>query len=1160
MTTSTHLFSKATSEPSTFVDVLRYRALHQPEQQAYTFLKDGESEEVGITYGELDRQARAIAVRLRSLCAPQDRALLLYPPGLEYIAAFFGCLYAGVIAVPTYVPSHRRNLSRVQAIATEAQTELALTITPTLSKVKHLFDQATNVKILQWLPTDNIASGLADQWQDPAVSGNTVAFLQYTSGSTAAPKGSMISHENLMHNSSLLYRLVIKDKPVSRGVIWLPPYHDLGLIGGILQPLYCGHLATLMSPLAFLQHPIQWLQVISRTGATHSGGPNFAYDLCIRKITPEQRATLNLSSWEVAFNGAEPIRPETLDRFVAAFGPCGFRREAFYPSYGLAEATLVISCKEKAKLPVVQKFKTAALEQNRVVEVSEDNGGTRTLVSCGRNLGEQKIIIVDPESLTQCSSDQVGEIWVSGPSVAQGYWNRTEETKYTFLACVAETGEGPFLRTGDLGFLKDGELFVTGRIKDLIIIRGRNLYPQDIELTVERTHPSLPPNCGAVFSVDVAGEERLVVVQEVERHYRNIDMDELLLVIRQMVALEHDVQVYAVVLIKPGSIPKTSSGKIQRHACRARFLAGNLEAVGEWKMAEELDGEALHLEIDRLTWETLLTMDLERRQPMLESHLLTVFARILRLDKSRFAGLDSHQPLNTLGLDSLMAVEIRNWIRVGLGVDVPPMKFTEGLSIAGLATFVLEQLTEPLSSFSESLVGAVATSADEQEAPVRNNNEGDLAENARQISAKPVRMAAEVGEVPPEHYRFELCPEYLNLQQLIQKMQAGGIANPYFKAHEGINKGTTIIGARELINYSSYNYLGLSGDPKVSQAAKEAIERYGTSVSASRLASGEMPLHRELEKELADLVGAEDCIVYVGGHATNETTIGHLFGPGDLILHDSFIHNSVIQGCLLSGARRLPFPHNDWQALDNILQRQRSSYRRALIVIEGVYSMDGDIPDLPKFIASKKRHKTFLMVDEAHSIGVLGKHGRGIGEHFGVDPSDVDLWMGTLSKSFASCGGYIAGSEPLVEYLKYTAPGFVYSVGVSPPNAAAALAAIRLLKAEPERVASLQKRAKLFLELAQARGLNTGTSKDSPVIPILVGSSVPCIQLSHRLFDRGINVQPMIYPAVPDNDARLRFFISCMHTEAQIFFTLDTLAPELAKILQGHDAKAFQNE
>jgi 8-amino-7-oxononanoate synthase len=340
----------------------------------------------------------------------------------------------------------------------------------------------------------------------------------------------------------------------------------------------------------------------------------------------------------------------------------------------------------------------------------------------------------------------------------------------------------------------------------------------------------------------------------------------------------------------------------------------------------------------------------------------------------------------------------------------------------------------------------------------------------------------------------------------------------------------------------------MSGDPAVGQAAKEAIDRFGTSVSASRLVSGEKTIHRELEREIADFVGTDDAIVYVGGHSTNETTIGHLFGPGDLILHDALAHNSIIQGAILSGARRRPFPHNDWKAVDELLEEVRHDYRRVLVVVEGVYSMDGDYPDLPKFLEVKERHKAIMMVDEAHSIGTMGATGRGIAEHFGVTAREGDLWMGTLSKSFGSCGGYIAGCKEVIEYLKYTAPGFVYSVGISPSNAAAALAALRLLKQQPERVAQLKDRSRLFLELAREHGLNTGMSKDSPVVPVIIGNSLHALQLSRRLFERGINVQPILYPAVEEEAARLRFFITSTHTEAQIRQSVEAVAEEAARI------------
>ena len=400
-------------------------------------------------------------------------------------------------------------------------------------------------------------------------------------------------------------------------------------------------------------------------------------------------------------------------------------------------------------------------------------------------------------------------------------------------------------------------------------------------------------------------------------------------------------------------------------------------------------------------------------------------------------------------------------------------------------------------------------------------------------------------DIPPEYYKIESLPGLKQLQIHVAAADKFGIENPFFRMHEAVASNTTWIGNKEYVNFSSYNYLGLCGHPRISQKAKDAIDRYGTSTSASRPVSGERPVHRELERKLAAVHKTEDCIVFVSGHATNVTTIGCLFGSNDLILHDVLAHNSIIQGAILSGAKRLPFPHNDWAALDKILQENRSKFQRVLIVIEGMYSMDGDVPELNKFIELKYKHKVFLMIDEAHSLGVLGDRGFGIKEHFGIDANDIDIAMGTLSKTLSACGGYITGKHALVENLKYTAPGFVYSVGISPPVAAAALAALDILEAEPERPKRLRELGALFYHNAVESGLDTGLCQGYAIIPIIIGSSVLSVKLSNRLLENGINVQPIIYPAVEERGARLRFFLSSTHTEKQITDTISILIEEL---------------
>jgi acyl-CoA synthetase (AMP-forming)/AMP-acid ligase II len=667
--------------PPTLVGLVRHRARRQPEQTAYTFLADGETEKETLNYRELDRRARAVAAGLQYLGLAGERVLLLYPPGLEYLIAFFGCLYAGAVAVPAYPPRRNRSLDRLQAVAADCGAIAALSTPTVLATVEKLLPGAPGLRRLRWL-TGGQAAGDPEAWCEPALDGDALAFLQYTSGSTAAPRGVVLTHGNLLHNLDWIRRR-FEHTATSRGVIWLPPYHDMGLIGGILQTVYLGAHCYLLSPVSVFSSPFSWLQAVSRFRATTSGGPNFAYDLCVRKVTPEQRATLDLSRWEVAFTGAEPVRPETLERFAAAFAPCGFRREAFYPCYGLAEATLLVSAGGVDAPPVTLSVEKAALAADRVVPVTPGAAGAQALVGCGQNLEDQRLLIVHPETRVCCRPGQVGEIWVCGPSIAQGYWNRPEESRQTFGAYLADTGEGPFLRTGDLGFVRAGEVFITGRLKDLIIIRGRNLYPQDLERTAEQTHPALQPGCAAAFSVEKDSQERLVLACELSQR-QPPDVTAVASAVRRAVAEEHEVDAYAIVLLRPGGMPRTSSGKIQRHACRNAFLAGSLEVVAEWRSDGGPPGDR-----GGLTRAALLAAPAEQHQPLLEAYFRGQLAHFLRLDLSR---VGRHQPVNTLGLDSLTTVELRNALEGGLGVVMPVTRFLQGATIAQLASDVLAQL------------------------------------------------------------------------------------------------------------------------------------------------------------------------------------------------------------------------------------------------------------------------------------------------------------------------------------------------------------------------------------------------------------------------------------------------------------------------------------
>jgi 8-amino-7-oxononanoate synthase len=1138
--------------PSNLVELVRRRAKFQPDGIAFVYLVDGEHEQIELTYGELDRQARAIGAWLESLDLAGQRALLLYPPGLEFVAAFFGCLYAGVVAVPVYPPRRNRSIFRIQAVANDAGARVALTTDVVLKRVEPLIDSTPSLKELKWLATCHVPEGMDDNWRTPDIHADTLAFLQYTSGSTGTPKGVMLNHANLLHNSALICH-AFEHTRSGTGVFWLPSYHDMGLIGGILQPLYVGRPNVLMSPMSFLQKPVRWLSTITRFRGTTSGGPNFAYDLCVRAITPQQRENLDLSSWKVAFNGAEPVRAETIQRFTEVFAPCGFRPETFYPCFGMAETTLIVSGGFVEKPPVIRWFDAGSLASHHVVPRDRGAEGARALVGCGQTLPDEKIVVADPEAMTSCGPGQIGEIWASGPSIALGYWGQPEATQRTFQAYLKDTGEGPFLRTGDLGFIEEGELFITGRIKDLIILHGLNVYPQDIEQTVSHCHPRLRPDSGAAFTIDSGGRERLVIVYELERRTQG-DLAEVFHAIRRAVAAENDIQAEAIVLIKAGSIPKTSSGKIQRHACRNGYLAGSLEIVGQWQISEH---EAVLPPKEKAPEAAGLPGPVPKKAadgpraaaapcsapdaaPAARVSPASAVAEPAAANGGNGAGAKTAGNGQAKRIAELVLQEVRK-VAGQRAANV-----TLDSSILELGLDSLERM-EILAGLEERFGGRFP----EEILPDLITGRQVVAAVEKYLGKEPRPSAEQAADKPisPECYHIEQFPEYVKLRENFDRLQSAGVGNPFFAVHQGVTADRTVIDGRELINFSSYNYVGMSGDPVVTKAAEEAARRYGTSVSASRLVSGEKPLHGDLERAIARFLGTPSAIVFVGGHATNETVIGHLLGPGDLIVHDALAHNSILQGAILSGARRRSFAHNQPRAADEILRQHRREYRRALIVIEGVYSMDGDIANLPRFIELKKRHKTLLMIDEAHSAGTLGATGRGIGEHFGVDRRGVDIWMGTLSKSFGSCGGYVAGSQALVEYLKYTAPGFVFSVGMTPPSAAAALASIQLLEAEPQRVEQLQQRARLFLTLAKARNLNTGMSKDSPVVPVILGNSMHCLQLSQAMFARGVNVQPILYPAVEEKAARLRFFITCKHTEEQIRYTVDMMAEELEKII-----------
>ncbi|MFO0946585.1 MAG: beta-ketoacyl synthase N-terminal-like domain-containing protein [Planctomycetota bacterium] len=679
-----------------FIDVLRDRTRWHGERTAFIFLADGEDDEQSLTFAELDARARAIAADLRRRVRSEDRALLVLPSSLDYVNAFFGCLYAGITAVTAHTPRlegslRERDLRRLQAIMDDARPAIVLTNSPIAEAAHRGFPEVPALSEIPWHAVDQVPDSLAERWKPSPVPPEQLAFLQYTSGSTNNPKGVMVSHANLLHNQIVMQRAYGHDE-TTRIVSWLPLFHDMGLIGQMLHAVYLGGMNVFMSPDAFVARPVRWLQAMSRFRGTSALAPNFGYDICVRKTSAAERATLDLSSWSVAGNASEPVRALTLRQFARTFSSSGFRKQAFFPSYGLAEATLIVTAGPRAGAhwPRVTRVLAADLDRNQFTPANESTAPTRLLASSGPPCLHQ-VEIVDPRTNLPAAPGVAGEIWIRGESVTQGYWQRPDETEATFHARLADGRNGDYLRTGDLGFLHRGHLYVAGRLKDLIILHGTNHYPQDIEGTLDACHPAVRPGCGAAFSVDIDGEERLVIFQEVNDQAAEFDAPAVISSIRHAVAHEHSLIPYAVRLLPPRTIWKTTSGKIQRGRCRQDFLEATGLRVAEWTHGEDLEVSAPHESPRALAPESAAD-SLQSRVTWnadIENVVLNVAAKILGVDAS---ALDAHQPLVEYGLDSAAAVSIADELDRVSGCEISPTLAYDFPSIRAMARRLAEIL------------------------------------------------------------------------------------------------------------------------------------------------------------------------------------------------------------------------------------------------------------------------------------------------------------------------------------------------------------------------------------------------------------------------------------------------------------------------------------
>ncbi len=1068
---------------STLVELLRGRAAHSADQRAYTFLIDGETEGPSLTYAQLDQRARTIAAQLGAWGAQGQRALLLYMPGLEFLEAFFGCLYAGVIAVPTYPPHNARSLSTIRGIVADAGASLALSTSSLLSLLRAQPEYAADLSSMRWLATDDLESGRASDWQAPSLTGETLAFLQYTSGSTGAPKGVMVSHANLLHNERLIAK-AFENSDETLVVGWLPLFHDMGLIGNVLQPLCLGVPSVLMSPVAFLQKPLRWLRAISHYRASTSGGPNFAYELCVRKIPPEQRADLDLSCWQVAFNGAEPVRAGTLARFAAAFEGCGFRRQAFYPCYGLAESTLFVTGGPATQPPLVRPVDKSALAQNRVLAPQDGREGVCHLVASGQTWPDQPVTIVDPHSLTPCPPGTVGEIWVSGPSVAQGYWEKPNETERVFQAHLADSDEGPFLRTGDLGVVMAGQLFVTGRLKDLIIIRGRNHYPQDIELTVAGSQPVLRPGCGAAFSVDVTEQERLVIVQEL-RWTADVDLDGVIDGIRQAVAERHELEAYAVVLLPPKTIPKTSSGKLQRHACRAAFLDGSLPALARSRLEVEVapapPADWAELPVDGLT-----------------KQVVALVRRVVSNAKGRPVPVELGSSLRDhLGLDSLGVVELAASVESAFDVRIGEGHLPYIDTVGDLVDVVCRSAQGNGSGDGQSGEGVGL-------AYVRQVVLQQIPQLYQTVTAQEGRRLLIDGRWVCD---FASC-NYLGLD-LHPEVKA---AIPQALERWGVHPSwTRAVASPAIYRELEERLAGLVGAPAVLAFSCVTLLHMGVLpllVGEDGALFVDSAAHRSIYEagRLTQQYGAE-FVEYP--HGDLESLARHLARHAD----------RPAKVIAIDGVYSMSGNHPDLPAYARLAQEHGASLYVDDAHGIGVVGREPD-PDLP-----------------------YGYGGGGTVRRFGLDyRQDHIVYVAGLSKAFSSFGAFVTCADKETKAKLATASTLVFS-GPSPvASLASALAGLEINRREGDQLrAHIYRLTRKLVDEARGMGFRVNNRGYFPIVSLVVGRTQAVIEACQLLWQHGILITPALFPAVPLNQGAVRFSITAANTPEQVDQVLEAL-------------------
>lgn len=1059
---------------------IRQLAETTPDARAYTILDDDLNEAARCTYRELAQLATEMASRIRQRVHVGERVVLVFPTGMDFLRALYGCLVAGVIPVPAYPPDSAKGLKKLAHIVSDCGARLVLT-----DRMLHGMMQKRGIALagvdiesidaIEALPNDPAFVPLSPEPDQPA-------FLQYSSGSTRDPRGVIVTHRMLAHNVDMMRRKFQTDA-TSIFVCWLPLYHDLGLIGNVLHSLTVGGHTILMSPQTFIRRPENWLKAISEYRGTFSGTPNFGYEYVLQRLGDPSNGGLDLSSWRTAFSGAEPIRAQTIRRFAERYAAAGFNDTTMAPAFGLAETGVFVSAIDPGTRPVIANFSRAHYEQGRAVPAGSCES-TVELVGCGWSDHGQSIGIFDPESWRPLTHGEIGIIGISGDHVTPGYWGRDESIHFDWDGAR-------YVNTGDLGFIHNGQLYIAGRKKDVLIVRGRNLYPQDIEAHVEENCPELRAGCSAALSVmEVDEPDAIDLALEVRHKLDAGAADALGRRIRKELAGHFDVPVRRIYLFEPKSLPKTSSGKIQRSRARAEIEAGEIKPL---YVLEQEEATASAGSADK-------TRQDKRPYPHDSDPGYELIRHVLSHHGHRLTDEDWDRSFADIGISSIHVADILVDLEEKLAVTLSEEKLVGLPTLGDLALYV----------------GRIPTGEGRVATPPATRGRGRI---------------EEAGLQNPLRDRITL------LGERFQAFKRKGLYawNPKIERSEG---KTVWVGGKPMMNLSSYCSLGLQDHPKLKEAAASALRRWGAGHHGVRPLLGTTSLHEAFEAKLAAFLGCEAAIVYSSGYVTNVSTIDALLEPSDTVLLDEFCHASIYDGCRISGANQARFRHNDLGHLGGLLARHAG--RAPLILVDSVFSMEGDVAPLDRLTEIAELSGVPLMIDEAHGFGTIGKTGRGLVEHFGLKPSSVYVRMGTLSKAIGCDGGFVAGEAGLIDYLRHHARGYIFSGASSVGSLGAADAALDVLEEESWRVERLRELAPILRDGLRGAGFDVGASC-THIVPIILGSDELTLRFSLKLRELGLFATPVVYPAVPVGKARLRTCVNSALEPGDIGIALELI-------------------